>query len=351
MKLLSLLPGGVFDYDKIRNDIEDLNNLLTNPDNWNDITLINKSQEKLKQNKDIIFEFDFVSNQFDDFKEFIDIYETLNSNEINELVSNINTLKKNCEQLKIKSLLNKETDDCNAFLEIHAGAGGTESQDWAEMLSRMYMRFSEKNKYKSKIIDYQRGEEAGIKSITMNISGFKSYGYLKNETGIHRLVRISPFDSNKRRHTSFSSVWVYPEIDKDIEIEINNKDLRIDTFRASGAGGQHINTTDSAVRITHVKYNIVVQSQSERSQHRNRDTAMKMLKSRIYEIETQKKNEEKKKEESNKKQIGWGNQIRSYVLHPYKMVKDIITNYQTSNAENVLDGEIFDFLESTLIDV
>ena len=295
MKLLSLLPGGVFDYDKIRNDIEDLNKLITNPDNWNDITLINKSQEKLKQNKDIIFEFDFVSNQFNDFKEFIDIYETLNSNEINELVSNINTLKKNCEQLKIKSLLNKETDDCNAFLEIHAGAGGTESQDWAEMLSRMYMRFSEKNEYKSKIIDYQRGEEAGIKSITMNISGFKSYGYLKNETGIHRLVRISPFDSNKRRHTSFSSVWVYPEIDKDIEIEINNKDLRIDTFRASGAGGQHINTTDSAVRITHVKYNIVVQSQSERSQHRNRDTAMKMLKSRIYEIETEKKNEEKRK--------------------------------------------------------
>ena len=210
---------------------------------------------------------------------------------------------------------------------------------------------NEKNDYKYKIIDYQRGEEAGLKNLTMIISGFKSYGYLKNESGIHRLVRISPFDSNKRRHTSFSSVWVYPEIDKDIEIEINNKDLRIDTFRASGAGGQHINTTDSAVRITHLKYNIVVQSQSERSQHRNRDTAMKMLKSRLYEIELDKKNEEKKKEESNKKQIGWGNQIRSYVLHPYKMVKDLRTNYQTSNAENVLDGEISEFLESTLIDV
>jgi peptide chain release factor 2 len=236
-------------------------------------------------------------------------------------------------------------------LEIHAGAGGTESQDWAEMLSRMYLRFAEQNDYKTKIIDYQRGEEAGVKSVTMIISGFKSFGYLKNESGIHRLVRISPFDSNKRRHTSFSSVWVYPEIDKDIEIEINNKDLRIDTFRASGAGGQHINTTDSAVRITHLTYNIVVQSQSERSQHRNRDTAMKMLKSRIYEIELDKKNEEKKKEESNKKQIGWGNQIRSYVLHPYKMVKDLRTNHQTSNADGVLDGEIFDFLESTLIDV
>ncbi len=215
----------------------------------------------------------------------------------------------------------------------------------------MYQRFAEKNKYKLKIIDFQKGEEAGIKSVTMLLSGFKCYGYLKNESGIHRLVRISPFDSNKRRHTSFSSVWVYPEIDNDIEIEINNKDIRVDTFRASGAGGQHINTTDSAVRITHLGYNIVVQSQSERSQHRNRDTAMKMLKSRIYEIEIDKKNKQKMKEESNKKQIGWGNQIRSYVLHPYKMVKDLRTNYQTSNAENVLDGEIFDFLESTLIDV
>ena len=286
-----------------------------------------------------------------EFKEFIEIYESLNDKDINELVNKINNLKKQSEKIKIKSLLNKETDHCNAFLEIHAGAGGTESQDWAEMLSRMYQRFAEKNNYKYKIVDLQRGEEAGLKNLTMMISGFKSYGYLKNETGIHRLVRISPFDSNKRRHTSFSSVWVYPEIDKDIKIDINNKDLRIDTFRASGAGGQHINTTDSAVRITHLKYNIVVQSQSERSQHRNRDTAMKMLKSRLYEIELDKKKEEKKKEESNKKQIGWGNQIRSYVLHPYKMVKDLRTNYQTSNAENVLDGDIIDFLESTLIDV
>ncbi len=289
-------------------------------------------------------------SQFNGLKEFIDIYESLSDEDICELVYKINEIKKKCEKIKIKSLLNKDTDDCNAFLEIHAGAGGTESQDWAEMLSRMYQRFAEKNNYKYKIIDYQKGEEAGLKNLTMMISGFKSYGYLKNESGIHRLVRISPFDSNKRRHTSFSSVWVYPEIDNDIDVEINNKDLRIDTFRASGAGGQHINTTDSAVRITHLKYNIVVQSQSERSQHRNKDTAMKMLKSRLYEIELDKKNEEKKKEESNKKQIAWGNQIRSYVLHPYKMVKDLRTNYQTSNAENVLDGEISEFLESTLID-
>tara|TARA_B100000579_G_scaffold190360_1_gene155451 strand:+ start:881 stop:1534 length:654 start_codon:yes stop_codon:yes gene_type:complete len=215
----------------------------------------------------------------------------------------------------------------------------------------MYERFAEKNNYKISIIDYQRGEEAGIKNTTLLISGFKSYGYLKMESGVHRLVRISPFDSNKRRHTSFSSVWAYPEIDDNIDIEINQKDIRIDTFRASGAGGQHVNTTDSAVRITHLMYNVSVQSQNERSQHRNKETAMKMLKSRIYDIELEKQNEEKKKNESNKKEIGWGNQIRSYVLHPYKMVKDLRSNFQTSNTDSVLDGNISDFLESSLINV
>ena len=273
----------------------------------------------------------------------------MDEKEKSELELNLLTLKENFNKLKIKSLLNNETDDCNAFIEIHAGAGGTESQDWAEMLLRMYERFADNNDYSSKVIDYQRGEEAGIKNATILLSGFKSYGYLKNESGIHRLVRISPFDSNKRRHTSFCSIWVYPEIDEQIEVEINPKDLRIDTYRASGAGGQHVNKTDSAVRITHLKYNVVVQSQSERSQHRNRDTAMKMLKSRIYEIELDKKNQEKKINESNKKEIGWGNQIRSYVLHPYKMIKDLRTNHQTSNADDVLNGNIFDFLESSLL--
>ena len=273
----------------------------------------------------------------------------MDEKEKSELELNLLTLKENFNKLKIKSLLNNETDDCNAFIEIHAGAGGTESQDWAEMLLRMYERFADNNDYSSKLIDYQRGEEAGIKNATILLSGFKSYGYLKNESGIHRLVRISPFDSNKRRHTSFCSIWVYPEIDEQIEVEINPKDLRIDTYRASGAGGQHVNKTDSAVRITHLKYNVVVQSQTERSQHRNRDTAMKMLKSRIYEIELDKKNQEKKINESNKKEIGWGNQIRSYVLHPYKMIKDLRTNHQTSNTDDVLNGNIFDFLESSLL--
>jgi len=214
----------------------------------------------------------------------------------------------------------------------------------------MYLKWSDTKKFRSSLISEHKGDEAGIKSSTIKIQGGFAFGWLKKESGIHRLVRISPFDSNKRRHTSFSSVWVYPEIDENIDVEINPKDIRIDTYRASGAGGQHINTTDSAVRITHLKYNVVVQSQSERSQHRNKDTAMKMLKSRIYEIEIEKQNEEKKKNESSKKEIGWGHQIRSYVLHPYKMIKDLRTNYQTSNTDSVLDGNIFEFLESGLID-
>ena len=270
---------------------------------------------------------------------------------LNEIKQEFRKIFDETNTLYFQTLMSGKADSKNTFLEINSGAGGTEAQDWVAMLLRMYLKWCENMKLKVEVIDQTEGEEAGFKSITLKITGNMSYGWLKRETGVHRLVRISPFDSNKRRHTSFSSVWVYPEIDKDIEIEINNKDLRIDTFRASGAGGQHINTTDSAVRITHLKYNIVVQSQSERSQHRNKDTAIKMLKSRIYEIEMDKKNQEKKIEESNKKQIGWGNQIRSYVLHPYKMVKDLRTSYQTSNADSVLDGEIFDFLESTLIDV
>ncbi len=325
--------------------------MISNPDNWNNLKLINKSQTKLKSLKSNIEEFDVLNQLYLDLQDFVEIYDSFNDLEKTELIENLQNLKKKLNKLKIQSLLNNKNDDNNCFLEIHAGAGGTESQDWAEMLLRMYQRFAEKYDYKSILLDYQKGEEAGIKNATLLLSGYKCYGYLKKESGIHRLVRISPFDSNKRRHTSFSSVWVYPEIDENIEVDINPKDIRIDTYRASGAGGQHINTTDSAVRITHLKYNVVVQSQSERSQHRNKDTAMKMLKSRIYEIEIDKQNEEKKKNESGKKDIGWGNQIRSYVLHPYKMIKDLRTNFQSSNADSVLDGNIFEFLESSLIDV
>ena len=283
--------------------------------------------------------------------EYQTIYESLGDDDVNEIKSNLIKLKKNISNLKIQTLLNEESDSANAFIEIHAGAGGTESQDWAEMLERMYLKFCDKNNYSYELIDRQKGEEAGIKSSTYLIKGFKAFGYLKNESGIHRLVRISPFDSNSRRHTSFSSIWIYPEVDENIDIKINLKDLRIDTFRASGAGGQHINTTDSAIRITHTKLNIVVQSQAERSQHRNKDTAMKMLKSKIYEYELSKKNEKKTELQTGKKEIGWGHQIRSYVLHPYRMIKDLRTNYQSSNTESVLDGNIFEFLESSLVNV
>ena len=244
--------------------------------------------------------------------------------------------------------MNEEPDQNNSFLEIHAGAGGTESQDWAEMLQRMYVRWAESKGFDISLLQESKGEEAGIKSSTLKISGDYIYGWLKRESGIHRLVRISPFDSNKRRHTSFASIWVYPEIDDKVEIEINEGDLRIDTYRASGAGGQHVNKTDSAVRITHIPTHIVVQCQSGRSQHKNKSNAMAMLKSRLYELELQKRKEEENKIHSEKKDIGWGNQIRSYVLHPYKLIKDLRTNYESSNVNDVLDGNIDNFLENSL---
>ncbi len=245
--------------------------------------------------------------------------------------------------------MNEEADYLNTFLEIHAGAGGTESQDWAQMLQRMYIRWAETyNNAKVSLLQEARGEEAGIKSCTLKISKEYSYGWLKKESGIHRLVRISPFDSNKRRHTSFASVWVYPEVNEKIDIKINEADLRIDTYRASGAGGQHVNKTDSAVRITHVPTNIVVQCQSDRSQHKNKSNAMSMLKSRLFEKELQRRKEEENKNNQLKKDIGWGNQIRSYVLHPYKLIKDLRTGYESSNVNSILDGKIDKFLESTL---
>ena len=239
-------------------------------------------------------------------------------------------------------------DHNNAFLEIHAGAGGTESQDWAEMLQRMYIRWAESHDSKVNLLQETRGEEAGIKSCTIKITNDYAYGWLKRESGIHRLVRISPFDSNKRRHTSFASVWVYPEVDDKIKIEINESELRIDTYRASGAGGQHVNKTDSAVRITHIPTEIVVQCQSDRSQHKNKSNAMDMLKSRLYELELQKRKEEENKVNSEKKDIGWGHQIRSYILHPYKLIKDLRTNYESSNVNDILDGDIDKFLEKSL---
>lgn len=249
---------------------------------------------------------------------------------------------------QLASLLSGEADGNNCFIEIHPGAGGTEAQDWASMLLRMYMRWAEGRGFKLEIIDEAAGDEAGIKSATIKVVGDTAYGWAKTESGVHRLVRISPFDSSARRHTSFASVWVYPEVDDNIDIEVEEKDLRIDTYRASGAGGQHVNTTDSAIRITHVPSNIVVQCQSDRSQHRNRATALSMLKARLYEVELQRREEAAIDTNASKTDIGWGNQIRSYVLHPYQMVKDLRTSVEKGNAQGVLDGDLDDFIEASL---
>ena len=267
---------------------------------------------------------------------------------INDTFLSLKKLFKKSKQNEIKCFLSKEADSLDAYLEIHAGAGGTESQDWAEMLRRMYIKWSSSKNFKFKLISEHKGDEAGIKSSTLKIEGEYVYGMLKSESGIHRLVRISPFDSGARRHTSFASVWIYPIVDDNIEIEILEKDLRIDTYRSSGAGGQHVNTTDSAVRITHIPTKIVVQCQNERSQHKNKETCMNMLKARLYDFEIKKKVQESKNLESTKSEIGWGHQIRSYVLHPYRLVKDNRTNYESSNPDKVLDGAIDDFLESNL---
>jgi peptide chain release factor 2 len=267
---------------------------------------------------------------------------------VNESEAALRTLQKEVKKQVTECLFSGEVDANDCFMEIHAGAGGTESQDWAAMLLRMYMRWAETHKFPVEVIDENPGEEAGLKSATIKISGHNAYGWAKTESGVHRLVRISPFDSAARRHTSFASVWVYPMIDDTIEIEIDEKDLRIDTFRASGAGGQHINKTDSAIRITHIPTNIVVQCQNSRSQHRNRAEAYKMLRARLYELELQKQEEAKNAANASKTEIGWGHQIRSYVLHPYQMVKDARTGFETSNTAGVLDGELDGFINASL---
>ena len=285
-------------------------------------------------------------------KDISDMYdlatEENNKAIVAETIQNIISLKIKTKKNEIKCFLSNESDVLDCYIEIHAGAGGTESQDWAEMLKRMYLKWAQNKNYKTNLISEHKGDEAGIKSTTFKIEGDYMYGWLKSESGIHRLVRVSPFDSGARRHTSFASVWIYPIIDESIEVDIRDKDLRIDTYRSSGAGGQHVNTTDSAVRITHLPTKIVVQCQNERSQHKNKETCMKMLKARLYDFEMKKKEKEAKNLESSKTDIGWGHQIRSYILHPYRLVKDNRTNYESSAPDKVLDGDIDDFLESSL---
>ena len=277
--------------------------------------------------------------------------EENNKQIIDETLNKFKNLNEEVKKIEIKCFLSNKNDILDSYLEFHAGAGGTESQDWAEMIRRMYMKWAFNKGYSVELISEHRGDEAGIKSSVIKISGDYIYGFLKSESGIHRLVRISPFDSGARRHTSFASVWVYPVINEDIDIAISEKDLRIDTYRSSGAGGQHVNTTDSAVRITHLPTKIVVQCQNERSQHKNKETCMNMLKARLYESELQKREKESENIENSKSDIGWGYQIRSYVLHPYRLVKDNRTNYESTNPDKVLDGDIDNFLENSLYEL
>ena len=310
------------------------------------------SQKIIKEKK--LYE-DLINSYENSVKSLIDLHELnelaveeKNQSITREILENIKNLKKSAKKNETKCFLSNETDSLDAYIEIHAGAGGTESQDWAEMLRRMYLKWCVIKGFRSNLISEHRGDEAGIKSSTIKIEGDYIFGWLKSESGIHRLVRISPFDSGARRHTSFASVWVYPVVDENIDIEIIEKDLRIDTYRSSGAGGQHVNTTDSAVRITHLPSKIVVQCQNERSQHKNKDTCMNMLRARLYDFEMKKREKASQTVESSKSEIGWGHQIRSYVLHPYRMIKDNRTSFESSNPDKILDGEIDDFLESSL---
>ncbi len=294
-------------------------------------------------------QFDTLTAELEEAVGLIELGEEEGDSEIvAEAEAQLAALHEVAAKRQLETLLSGEADGNDCYLEVHAGAGGTESQDWAQMLLRMYDRWADQNTFKTALIEESPGEEAGLKSATLKVSGENAYGWLKTESGVHRLVRISPFDASARRHTSFASIWVYPEVDDDIEIEIVESELRVDTYRASGAGGQHVNRTDSAVRITHEPTGIVVQCQQERSQHKNRATAMKMLKARLYEAELQKREEEKQAQEAQKTDIGWGHQIRSYVLQPYQMVKDLRTGVERGDAARVLDGDINVYLEASL---
>ena len=349
MKKLIKEYRSFFEKNNIRSIIEKNNQKTLDPNFWKDKTSAQKVIKEKNFHEDLVESFEKSKKEIKDLSDLYDLaVDENNQIIIKELVKNCNELQIKSKKNEIKCFLSNESDILDCYIEIHAGAGGTESQDWAEMLKRMYLKWAQNKKYKSLIISEHKGDEAGIKSTTFQIHGEYLYGWLKSESGIHRLVRVSPFDSGARRHTSFASVWVYPIIDESIEIDIKEKDLRIDTYRSSGAGGQHVNTTDSAVRITHLPTKIVVQCQNERSQHKNKETCMRMLKARLYDFELKKKEKEAESLESEKKDIGWGHQIRSYVLHPYRLVKDNRTNFESSDPDKVLEGDIDSFLESSL---
>jgi peptide chain release factor 2 len=329
--------------------LEELNSIASSPDLWNDA---DKAQKLMSEKNKLELGIEYINDLEKNRRELIELCELAeeenNQEIVDDVIKQLAELKARAGRGELEALLSGEVDANDAFLEIHAGSGGTEAQDWAEMLLRMYTRWAEAHNYKIEYVEESEGDVAGIKSVIVKIMGHNAYGWLKSESGVHRLVRISPFDSNARRQTSFASVGVYPVVDDAISIEINEADCRIDTYRASGAGGQHVNKTDSAVRITHIPSGVVVQCQNQRSQFANRESAWKMLKSRLYEIELKKREDASRGEWDNQGDNGWGYQIRSYVLQPYKLVKDMRTEVETSDVKSVLDGDIDLFLESAL---
>lgn len=329
--------------------LEELNALAEDPELWNDAAKAQALMKERTKLDGLIKEIDDLVTDLADNLELIEMGEAEGDDDIiKEAETALIAARDRAGKAELQTLLSGEADANNCYFEVHAGAGGTEAQDWAEMLTRMYVRWAEQHGYKTEWLEESPGEEAGIKSCTIKISGENAYGWMKTESGVHRLVRISPYDSSARRHTSFTSVWVYPEIDDDIEVNYEDKDLRVDTYRASGAGGQHINKTDSAVRITHIPSGIVVQCQNDRSQHKNRAAAYKMLNARLYEAELRRREEASQAEHDAKTDIGWGHQIRSYVLQPYQMVKDLRTGVETSSTGAVLDGDLDQFMEAAL---
>ena len=343
------LFGGVFDIDKKNARIEELEEKSQDPEIWADNQLASKILKELNNLKDAVAKMENLESEVEEYAELLDILDVNDKEEIKEVEDSLVDYKVKIDEFDLLTTFTEPTDPNDATITIKPGAGGTESQDWASMLMRMYIRYAERKGYGVTVDELLDGEVAGIKSCTLSISGDHAFGYLKGESGVHRLVRISPFDSNKKRHTSFASVFVNPLIDDDIEIEIKAEDLRVDTFRASGAGGQHVNKTDSAIRLTHIPTGTVASCQAERSQHQNKDKAMKMLKSQLYVLEQERLAEEQAVREGVKKKIEWGSQIRSYVLHPYDMVKDHRHNHETRNSSAVLDGELDEFIKANLV--
>ena len=341
--------GGIFDWEKSLKRLDELNAAAEDSTLWDNPE---KAQKVMRERTRLEKAMGAVTKLATGVDDNLGLIELGEADDVGEIVAEaereLERLHKVAQKRQLESLLSGEADGNDCYIEVHAGAGGTESQDWAEILTRMYTRWAEAHGHTVHWIEESPGEEAGVKSVTMRVEGDNSYGWLKTESGVHRLVRISPFDSQSRRHTSFASVWVYPVVDETIEVEIEDKDLRVDTYRASGAGGQHVNKTDSAIRLTHEPTGIVVQCQHDRSQHRNRAQAMDMLRARLYELELQKREEAAQATAEAKSEIGWGHQIRSYVLQPYQMVKDLRTGVEIGNAQSVLDGDIDKFLEASL---